>query len=65
MPDIGLNLREVDERRCLYGYNEVTCSHHISWKTMKLYLLTCIDNLTVPLEVGLVRPPRKCKFYCH
>jgi hypothetical protein len=56
MPDIGLNLREVDERRCLYGYNEVTCSHHVSWKTMKLYLLTCIDNLAVPLEVGLVRP---------
>lgn len=56
MPDIGLNLREVDERRCLYGYNDVTCSHHVSWNTMKSYMLTCIDNLIVPLEVGLVRP---------
>lgn len=53
MPDIGLNLREVERRRRLYGYNEVTSSNRVSWNNMK-YLRACVDNLTMPLEVGMV-----------
>ena len=55
VPDIGLNLREVEERRYLYGCNEVASSPHVSWRMQKLYLWSCIDDLTVPLEVYLIR----------
>lgn len=65
MPDIGLNLHEVEGRRYLYGRNEVTSSPHVSWKQWKLYLWSCIDPLTVPLEVGFGPPPRKCQYACH
>lgn len=54
-PDVGLNLREVEERRCLYGYNEVTSSPRVSWKAGRVFLWSCIDDVTLPLEVGLVR----------
>jgi hypothetical protein len=53
MPDIGLNLREVEGRRHLYGYNEVTSLSRASWNNMK-YLRASVNNRTVPLEVGLV-----------